>query len=309
MALNLQAPPASPLQAYQGSVAQARGNPWWEVYPSGIFHALGTYGGAIFGGSFGGSIYRSTTGNRGSWVWVYDDADDRDIYDFVEFGGDFYACSIAPDASAGIFRTSDGVNWGTVFEDANYDHFHSLAAHGAAIYAGGHGPNDLGVLVSSGTGDLNDWAEVYEHPTEAHIPSALSWGGSLYIGTYPGGLILEGGVLRCTTGDTAVWSLCVLGANLYAGTRDAGKILRTADGTTWTTVDTGWDGADMAVHNSWLHVAGGGEKAVLSSDTGNSGDWRRQHVHHDATSIVAAVSFGSHLYVGTTTGIFRRKFP
>jgi len=253
-------------------------------------------------GSNGGQIWRSATGDSGSWEQVvnngFGDSVNSDIMTLAGFNGYLYA---------GTWRSDTGV-------------------HGAEIWR-------------SSTGNTGSWARVVSDGFNGDSSNRATlsmevFDGYLYAATDNGN---TGGETWRTSGgatwtqanadgfgdaaNTRVVSLEVFDDKLYAGTwnsADGGEIWRTANGTSWERVMSGGFGnvdnsdiASLITFDGGLYVIVGNFDTgpeVWRSSTGNTGSWQKGIDTGFGGGRAAAVDwdnitavFDGNLYVGTFT--------
>jgi hypothetical protein len=92
----------------------------------------------------GGELWRSSSGDDGSWVSVvtggFDDADNWLIVSTTGFSGNLYAGALNDDNGGEIWRSSDGITWTQAisggFGNADNSRISSLAVFNGYLYAG-----------------------------------------------------------------------------------------------------------------------------------------------------------------------------
>jgi C1A family cysteine protease len=260
------------------------------------------YTGTWNDGGDGGQIWRSPTGNSGSWEPVvengFGDAANAEVMALASFGGYLYAGTFSGDPGvhgAEIWRSPTGASssWtqvvsDTIFGDSDNEAVQSLEVFGDDLYAATSNGHTGGEVWR--TGDGIAWTQA----------NAGGFGD---------------------TDNGRVVSLEVFDGQLYAGTHNqetGGEIWRTSNGTDWNpVVSGGFDGVD---NRRIASIVAFGEDlyAIVSnfdtgpeiwrSSTGDEGSWqevtdtgfgggRSTTLYWDN---VAAV-LGDSLYVGTTT--------
>lgn len=222
------------------------------------------------GGSNGGQIWRSSTGDSGSWVRVvnngFNDPTNGEIMSLAPFDG--YLC-------AGTW---------------SYD----TAAHGAEIWRSSSGDSGTWTRVVSDTlfGDSDNYAilsfEVFDSQLYAATANEGDSGGELW--RTSDGLVWtpanSGGFGNAD--NIHVVSLDVFDGKLYAGTwnnETGGEIWRSGDGTTWEQVTSGGFGildnrdiASLVSHDGDLHAIVGNFDTgpeVWRSSSGDAGTWHK----------------------------------
>lgn len=131
---------------------------WSQVAHGGLgsannseFMTLTPFGGYLYAGSWvqdstvhGAEIWRSSTGNSGSWTRVvangFGDNGNYTLLSMKEFEGYLYASTANAVSGGEIWRSADGVSWSQVavdgFGSASNSHVVALAAFDGELYAG-----------------------------------------------------------------------------------------------------------------------------------------------------------------------------
>jgi len=252
-----------------------------DVGPGGrdVHVRFGTFNNVLYAGvgtpaTGSASIYKSSTGDEGSWSEVASFSnDDYYVKDLEEFGGYFYAATASDpigDITPGeILRSSDGENWvdiighglnatkGEGFDDPGNYRIDALEPFGGYLYAG---TENLGGGQIWRTQDGTTWTQVGAddlNPNDSGIMTLFSFGGYLYAGTinYTDGASIyrsSNGTdwaqvasdgLENTNNDGVYIIVSYLGV-LYAGTSnttDGLELYYSADGTGWSKVDLAGD--------------------------------------------------------------------
>jgi len=253
-------------------------------------------------GSNGGQIWRTPTGNNGSWSRVvnngFGDATNSEVMALAPFNGYLYAGTWSMDTGvhgAEIWRsnTGDSGSWTQVVSDATFGDSNNVAIMSFEVYNG---------YLYAATANPDSGGEVWR------TSNGTTWAQASTDGFGD-------------ADNTRVVSLEVFDSQLYAGTwnfTDGGEIWRTANGTTWERVMSGGFGnadnrdiASLVAFDGDLYVIVGNFNTgpeVWRSSTGDSGSWQKvidtgfgggagEAVNWDN---ITAVCDGS-LYVGTFT--------
>jgi sugar lactone lactonase YvrE len=151
---------------------------WVQVVSGGFGDSANTeitsligYDGYLYAGTWtedgdghGGEVWRSATGDEGSWAPAALDgfgSGDAGVHTFEIFGGALYAATGGPTNGAGIWRSDNGVNWAQVNEEGfgapESTDVASLAVFGDRLYAGTWNENGARVWASA---DGEAWTQV-----------------------------------------------------------------------------------------------------------------------------------------------------
>jgi len=246
----------------------------------------------------GGGIWRSQTGDPGSWEQVvtngFGDATNGWVEPWVVFDGYLYAGTSKVRITEGgceVWRSPDGTTWEQVNTDGFGDANNSeepiyMSVFGNYLYIGTYNASTGGeIWRTKGLGGppFTDWEQVNE-----------SGFGDV--------------------NNTEIWRGTVFGTYLYVGVANeatGGQIWRSPDGTTWQQVNTNGFGDPnnsvcfpWAAFNNYLYAGtvneqGGGE--VWRSSDGNTWIQVNADGFGDANNIgtVPLVVLGDYLYVGT----------
>jgi photosystem II stability/assembly factor-like uncharacterized protein len=311
----------------------------WTPVNSGLtnllIESLTVNGNALFAGTTGGGVFRSTD-DGARWTQINSGLTSSRVYSFVVSGMYLFAGT-----SGGVFRSrNNGTNW---TDSGLTDHtIAALAVEGTYIYAGttggvfrsaddgaswtqinfGLGNSPVysfaaidtilfggspggGVFRSNNHGA--SWAQAKAGLTNADVRSLAVFDSVLFAGTLDGlYLSTNNGTTWNPAGlpSTYVTSLVVNGRNLFAGTSGEGVYFSASDGARWTQVLTRSTIYSLAVSPDRTHVfAGTGSDGVLVSS--NSGISWTQSGLADVTVYSLAVSSNGALFAGTHhEGIF-----
>jgi hypothetical protein len=165
-------------------------------------------------GVHGAEIWRSATGNEGSWTRVAsdgfnDDSDNVAILSIEVFNGHLYASTYKNSAGGEIWHTDNGVDWAQVNDDGfgNADNIHvvSLEVYKDALYAGTWNSEDGGEIWRTTNG--TNWEQVmsggFGNVDNSDIASLVAFDGYLYaiVGNFETGPE----VWRSSTGHSGSW--------------------------------------------------------------------------------------------------------
>jgi hypothetical protein len=204
----------------------------------------------------GGRVLRYEGGTEWSDCGQLDDADS--IAGLVPFDGDLYAI---PMYSEGLFRMAESGEWARCGTPGR--RLLALGVHDGALLGLGNDHADVasaiaqtaaGVVVpprsAEGGGGMfryegeARWTSLGLQPDTTQVYSAETYGGELFIGSWPNGIVWRhGGRDRWeSTGrladETEVMNLLAYNGKLYGGTLPGAKVLRFDGDGTWTTVGT-----------------------------------------------------------------------
>ena len=197
------------------------------------------------------------------------------------FGGYVYAIAIDEPQifvgtdQAGVYRSTDnGANWSQENNGLTWLGIKALAFSGSTLFAG---TSIAGIFRSSDYG--SNWVEVNNGLSVLFINTLAVSGSNIYAGARLS--VTGGGVfLSANNGDNwtyigltdyEVYSLAIIGNNLFAGT-DGGVFLSTNNGGNWTAVNSGLTEDDiyaLTVSNNNLY-AGTSAGVFFSNDNGTS---------------------------------------
>lgn len=184
-------------------VASDFGNPTnAEVFRLSVFSNQIYAGTRSYTDEHGAEIWRSSTGDAGSWQKVvtngFDNPNNKGILTMEEFNGALYAGTFSdgPDDGADLWRY-DGNNWSAVTNDGfgNTDTYaiSALAVFNDYLYAGTGRYDPSGGQIwrcskASGCDESSDWEVVIEdgfgNPDNIRINALLTWDAYLYATTF-----------------------------------------------------------------------------------------------------------------------------
>ena len=232
----------------------------------------GTWNETAGGGSNGGQIWRSATGDPGDWHTVasggFTSTNNSEVFRFAVFNDQLYAATWNPTTGGELWRSSsgDGGSWVQVvtggFGDADNKTLTSLVEFNSHLYAGTDNSDTGGEVWRSDTGNGGSWSQVNANGFGDSYNWSIAlkpFNGHLYAGTYnyrdsddPGaelwrcqqcdGSDWEQVSIAKGFGDTenrAIRSLVIFDDVLYAFThnRTTGmEVWRTTNGTNWEQV-------------------------------------------------------------------------
>jgi C1A family cysteine protease len=220
---------------------------------------LAPFGGTLYAGTWsydaedhGAEIWRSPTGDGGSWTRVAGDTvfgggDNQAILSFAVFGDHLYAATFNDHSGGEVWRTGDGIAWTQTNADGFGNPYNgrvvSLEVFDGQLYAGTHNHEIGGEIWRTSNGA--DWSRVVEGGFDGvdnrRIASLAAFDGDLYavVGNFETGPE----VWRSSTGDQGSWkkvtdtgfgggrsntlywdaAVVVLGDSLYVGTTTSGN--------------------------------------------------------------------------------------
>jgi hypothetical protein len=224
---------------------------------------------ALFAGTSGGGIFRSTNVETGTdvlnlfWKPINTGLSNMNVTALLPSG------NVAGTDGGGVFLSTNindtSVTWSAVNTGLTNRAIRSLAISGANIFAGTNGG---GVFISTNSGA--NWTAVNTGLANMNVYALAVSGANVFAGTNGGGVFIStnsgANWTAAGTGLTSsyVHSL-VFSMNLFAGT-DSGVFMSTNNGANWTAVNTGLTN---------LHIRA---LAVLYSDIyagADNGVWRR----------------------------------
>ena len=271
----------------------------------GQVNCFAVYGTNLFAGTFSGGIFRSTDNGT---VWTTENVGlpmNAMVNAFTVSTTNLFAGVFG----AGLFRSTDnGTNW-TVTSLTNPEVL-ALATSGTNIYAGTYFD---GVIRSTNNGA--NWTGV--GLTNIIVQALAVSGTDLFAATK------GGGVFRSTDNGTSwtavktgltnlnVNALAVSGTHLFAGTSyfGVGGVYRSTDnGTNWTAVNGGLPlfptiyAFAVSGTNIFAGINPGG--VYLSTDDGTN--WDAVNTDSMNTFVSALAVYGTHLFAGTSNGVWRR---
>ncbi|HKQ79053.1 MAG TPA: Ig-like domain-containing protein [Blastocatellia bacterium] len=274
----------------------------------GRINSLLNAGGALFAGTNGGGVYRSSDDGQ-SWTAVNNGLSGQglNVYALLSVGATLYAGT-----DGGVYRSSDGAqSWtaGRVFICC----VHTLLSVGTNLYAGTYG----GGVIRSSDGGQN-WTVVNNGLSGygLYVVAFHSVGTNLYAGTYGGGVYRssDGGESWTVVnnglpnGGLYVNALLSVGVDLYAGT--LGGVYRSSNGgQSWTSVSGGLSGNEMRVNalrsvgtNLYAGTDGG---VYRSSNGGQSWTAVSNGLSGGSRFVYALSQVETNLYAGTGNGVYR----
>jgi photosystem II stability/assembly factor-like uncharacterized protein len=272
------------------------------------------------GGSYRGSgVFRSTD-DGGTWTAVNSGLTDTIVSALAASGTNLFAGT----STGAYLTTNNGAGWTAINTGLPITYVNAFAEIGIngssrILFAG----TGKGLFRSADNGA--SWTPSSSGLTDTVI-TALAviptpGGMDLIAGVSKGDGGWDGGIFRSTDSgatwsntdlpSTTVFSLVVIGTNLFAGTYDY-VYLSTDNGSSWSYASGGLTNhlvMSLAVSGTDLFAGTGGSGVFLSSDTGAS--WTRVSTGLNNTSLskaIRAVSVsGTNLFVGTyEIGAWRR---
>jgi len=186
---------------------------------------LSTFDGYLYAGTLcwdtsthGAEIWRSATGDSGSWSrvagdTVFGDSDNASIASFEVFGDCLYAATEHETTGGEVWRTDNGTTWNQVnadgFGNANNTRVVSLETFGGQLYASTQNWTDGGAIWRTANGTDWEWAvnDGFGDVGNSLIASLVAFDGDLYavVGNFDTGAE----VWRSSTGDRGSWKRVV----------------------------------------------------------------------------------------------------
>jgi hypothetical protein len=154
-------------QVAQGGLGSANNTEFMTLTPFGGYLYTGTW--VQDSGVHGAEIWRSTTGNNGSWTRVVSNGFDNNpnnaaTLSMKVFAGSLYASTFNSSTGGEVWRTGDGVNWTQVntdgFGSAANSHVVSLEVFGGKLYAGTRNTSTGGEIWRTSNG--TSWERVLQ---------------------------------------------------------------------------------------------------------------------------------------------------
>jgi len=260
----------------------------------------------LVAGTSGYGIYLSI--NNGT-NWVNTALQSYSIRAFTTLGKNLFAGT-----SNGVFLSTDnGSSWIRTNLPNEYSDIYSLAISDTNIFAGGSS-GSVFLSTDNGTNWLGSsltYATIYS----IVVLSNGAGGANLFAGTdYNYKFVPNGGIYLSTNNGTSwssiktgwyVYALAVSGTDLFAGTDGGGIFLSTDNGLSWNAINTGL--TNTVVHTIAIFgtklLAGTDGGVFLSENNGTSWVNMGLQVH----SIQAFAFLGLNLYAGTGNGgVWRR---
>jgi uncharacterized protein YjiK len=201
---------------------------WEQVMDNGFGDAvnvevmtLAPFKGHLYAGTWsgdtdvhGGEVWRSDTGDNGSWTQVVSDtvfggSDNVAIMSFEVFDGYLYAVTSNGNTGGEVWRTDNGITWTQVYTDGfgNADNARlvSLEVFDGQLYAGTHNQETGGEIWR--TSDGTTWERViyggFDGVDNRRIASLVVFDGNLY--AFTGNFVTGPEVWRSPTGDSEDW--------------------------------------------------------------------------------------------------------
>jgi photosystem II stability/assembly factor-like uncharacterized protein len=223
----------------------------------------------LFAGTYGGGVFLSTDGGA-SWRSASDGLEESHVLALALDGPNMFAGTLG-----GVFLSTDnGMTWTGVNNGLTNVYVRTLAVNRGRIFAGTYGG---GVFVSKNNGTT--WAAASDGLTNTDILNFAFLGSYIFAGTYggvfrsnedadfwepvnldsisSGSVPSDTNVFGSATGSwsrgniplegKAVYSLAVIGSDLYVGTYGLGVLRSTNAGRNWTAVNAGLGTLDLSV--------------------------------------------------------------
>ncbi|HXX62302.1 MAG TPA: T9SS type A sorting domain-containing protein [Bacteroidota bacterium] len=267
----------------------------------------------------GQDILAGTNGNSSSGAWRSTDNGTTWPETDPSIGGGTGVSAFAANAThifagtqIGVYATSDtGTHWSFSMKGSMADKStSSLAVIDTNLFAGVY----VGVFRSGDNGAT--WTETDSGITNKDITALVASGTSLLAGTFGGGAFLSTNYGKSWTAvdsgltNQFVSAFAVNGTNIYAitgnGTYGSLVFLSTNNGTSWTSVSTGlpksYTVSSLAISGTNLFAGANGVYVLRN----NTGSWTSVSTGLPYGSVGALTVFGSYLYAGRGSNVYRR---
>jgi uncharacterized protein (TIGR03437 family) len=265
--------------------------------------AFAVRGKAVFAGTQGGGVYR-TTDSGVTWTRVNNGL--TNIVNALAVSGTTIFAGTG--GVGGVYRTTDnGGNWTAISNGLTNTNVRSLVAVGTTLFAGTSGG---GVFRTTDSGNI--WTQVNNGLTSLNVQGLAAIGTTIFAGTQGGGVyrtadnganweLVNNGLTNST-----VNALAVSGTTLFAGT-SGGGVFRTPDnGANWTQINNG-------LTNTFVQGFGVSGTALYAGTSGgafrtidNGANWTAVNNGLTNTSVRPLIAFGTTVFAGTLGGgIFR----
>jgi len=278
----------------------------WAAISSGLTNAsitsLAMTGTDMFAGTNQAGVFRSTD-NGSNWIAVNSGLPDAVVSQLAVCGTNIFvgtsAYLFSPSEPCGVFlSTNNGTTWtkvGLPILTVN-----DLAVSGANLFAGTH----RGVFLS--TNDGGSWLESNNGLAGTDIVSLVVSGTKVFAGVCNNGVFVttNNGASWRELLSAEVWSLAVIGTNVFAGTT-SGVLRSTNNGLSWGAQSAPFSSFSEVVTIGSILFAGTNEGGVfLSTNDGKS--WTAVNNGLTNTGVLALAVSGTTLFAGTAGGgVFR----
>ncbi len=225
------------------------------------------------------------------------------IFGFIQSGTNIYNCNYGGDFTGGVFlSTNSGNNWTAVNSGMTHTSVLSLASSGNNFYAGTYGGAG-GIFRSTNYG--TNW--ILSGLSGHRIWSLCIKGTDVLAGTEWGGLYRssDNGISWAYAGLSAgfIFSIASSNDNIFAGTR-FGVYRSTDNGSNWTNVlSLGLDVNSVAINGSSIFVGTSGLAGVYKS-TNNGTNWTASNSGMTHNIVTSFAFSGYNVFAGTINGGF-----
>jgi ligand-binding sensor domain-containing protein len=273
---------------------------WEPLGVTGSVYGVVEHQGALFAGTYNGTVQRSTDYGDTWTVANTGITDGSNWWLASEQGALFCGTQFGP-----VFRSvDDGASW----QNSGLAGARGFVSHNDTLYACQWGSGGVDLSVDAGL----TWQDTEPITGVSGLWPMISMGGYLFVGGQSGGVRrIANSTDTWTTMNTGltsteVYSFTSMGDVLFLGTGSAGGVFRSDDfGATWTI--TGLTGlTTYALHamDSLLFAGTSGGGVYLSSDSGAT--WTPFNNGLPSTQVARLTSDGVYLYAGTLGGgLFR----
>ena len=250
---------------------------------------------AIYAGTWGGKIYKSTD-NGQNWVVINSGMNVGFIWSLQVVGNNIFAAT-----ENGVYKY-DGSTW-TITALTGTD-VHALASYNGTIYAGTWG---AGIFKSDDNGA--SWTEINNGLDNTLVQSlVINSNGEIFAGTAGGGLYKSSdngaNYTKLTCGYEFIWALGITSNNtLFAGSYGDGLYRSTDNGATFTKVSSltvPFIYSIVVDASNKIYVASWASGVYTSTDNGNT--WTSMGMGGLGVSSLMVSSGSNNVFVGTKEG-------
>ncbi len=256
----------------------------------------------LIAGTYGSGAYYTTDGLN--WTYSTTGMTDQKIISMTKSGNNIFAGS----ETGGVYLSTDkGIIWSPVNNGLTSYEIHTMCSNSGNVYAG----NNSGVYITSDNG--SNWIKISTPSVGSTIFAVTAYDNKIFAASANGIFMTSNGGTswnNISSGTTGyIYCLTKFNGIVYAGSSTSGVFKTTNDGQNWIQLNSGLpygkavrtvfcenDKTYAAVYNS------GGVYYIPSGGI----TWIAANQGLTQLTSYSVITFNSNVYVGTTSGIFRR---
>lgn len=256
----------------------------------------------LIAGTYGNGAYYTVDGIN--WTYSTTGMTDPKIISMTKSGNSVFAGS----ESGGIYLSTDkGIIWSPVNNGLTSNEIHTICSSSGKVYSG----SNTGVFMTSNNG--TSWTKISTSAVGSTIFAVTVYDNKIFATSAKGVFVTTNGGTDWNNVSNGIsgYIYCLTNFNntVYAGSSSSGVFKTTNDGLSWTQISTGLPSGKAVrtvfCENDKIYAAVYNSGGVYYLPSGGN-TWIAANQGLTQLTSYSVITFNGYVYVGTTTGIFRR---